>query len=186
MHSKTDLSGNFCSSTACSPCYAFQQDISRGCLCAELREYLLVPNCCRSCRLRRYDCWRSCDEHLGRIPEEGTYPDGGALCIRSFCNRDGAYKNFILYLFLMFFYGIALTAAQTSITTLLQEKSEPAMHGRVFGLFSTMYAGFLPLGMLLFGPLADLVPLQWLMAGSGAALIAIAGIIGVRLKFRNI
>lgn len=86
----------------------------------------------------------------------------------------------------MFFYGIALTAAQTSITTLLQEKSEPAMHGRVFGLFSTMYAGFLPLGMLLFGPLADLVPLQWLMAGSGATLIAIAGIIGVRLKFRNI
>lgn len=60
------------------------------------------------------------------------------------------------------------------------------MHGRVFRLFSTMYAGFLPLGMLLFGSLADLVPLQWLMAGSGAALIAIAGIIGVRLKFRNI
>ena len=98
----------------------------------------------------------------------------------------GLTKNFILYLFLMFFYGIALTAAQTSITTLLQEKSEPAMHGRVFGLFSTMYARFLPLGMLLFGPLADLVPLQWLMAGSGATLIAIAGIIGVRLKFRNI
>ena len=110
----------------------------------------------------------------------------GLFAFGAFAIGMGLTKNFILYLFLMFFYGIALTAAQTSITTLLQEKSEPAMHGRVFGLFSTMYAGFLPLGMLLFGPLADLVPLQWLMAGSGAALIAIAGIIGVRLKFRNI
>lgn len=110
----------------------------------------------------------------------------GLFAFGAFAIGMGLTKNFILYLFLMFFYGIALTAAQTSITTLLQEKSEPAMHGRVFGLFSTMYAGFLPLGMLLFGPLADLVPLQWLMAGSGATLIAIAGIIGVRLKFRNI
>ena len=110
----------------------------------------------------------------------------GLFAFGAFAIGMGLTKNFILYLFLMFFYGIALTAVQTSITTLLQEKTEPAIQGRVFGLFSTMYAGFLPLGMLLFGPLADLVPLQWLMAGSGAALIAIAGIIGVRLKFRNI
>ena len=40
MHSKTDLSGNFCSSTGCSPCYAFLQDISRGCLYAEPLEIL--------------------------------------------------------------------------------------------------------------------------------------------------
>ena len=99
----------------------------------------------------------------------------GLFAFGAFAIGMGLTKNFILYLFLMFFYGIALTAAQTSITTLLQEKSEPAMHGRVFGLFSTMYAGFLPLGMLLFGPLADLVPLQWLMAGSGAALISHCG-----------
>ena len=115
-----------------------------------------------------------------RILKEGLFAFG------TFAIGMGLTKNFILYLLLMFFYGIALTAVQTSITTLLQEKSESAMHGRVFGIFSTMYAGFLPLGMLLFGPLADLLPLQWLMAGSGAALIGIAGIIGVRLQFSNI
>ena len=110
----------------------------------------------------------------------------GLFAFGAFAIGMGLTKNFPLYLSLMFFYGITLTVIQTSITTLLQETAEPAMQGRVFGLFSTIYAGALPLGMILFGPLADLVPLQWLMAGSGAALIAIAGIIGVRLKFRNI
>ena len=110
----------------------------------------------------------------------------GLFAFGAFAIGMGLTKNFPLYLSLMFFYGITLTVIQTSITTLLQETAEPAMQGRVFGLFSTIYAGALPLGMILFGLLADLVPLQWLMAGSGAALIAIAGIIGVRLKFRNI
>ena len=110
----------------------------------------------------------------------------GLFTFGAFAIGMGLTKNFPLYLSLMFFYGITLTVIQTSITTLLQETAEPAMQGRVFGLFSTIYAGALPLGMILFGSLADLVPLQWLMAGSGAALIAIAGIVGVRLQFRNI
>ncbi|MFQ6812306.1 MAG: MFS transporter [[Clostridium] innocuum] len=46
----------------------------------------------------------------------------------------------------------------------------------VFGLLGTMYAGFLPIGMAMFGPLADILPLQWIMIGSGIALIVIAGI----------
>lgn len=34
----------------------------------------------------------------------------------------------------------------------------------------------LPIGMAMFGPLADILPLQWIMVGSGIALIVIAGI----------
>ena len=93
MHSKTDYRET---SVHLRPVHPVMRSsrISRGAACApNLWEYLLVSDCCRNCRLRRNDCWRSCDEHLGRIPEEGTYPDGGALCIRSFCNRDGAYKK---------------------------------------------------------------------------------------------
>ncbi|MGI6153987.1 MAG: MFS transporter [Christensenellaceae bacterium] len=86
----------------------------------------------------------------------------------------GLSQNFILYLGLMLLYGIALTTVQTATTTLIQEKAEPSMQGRVFGLLSSMYAGFLPIGMAVFGPLADVVPLQWIMVGSGAALILIA------------
>lgn len=89
---------------------------------------------------------------------------------------EGFSKNFIFYLGLMVCYGVALTMVQTAITTMLQEKTDTSMQGRVFGLLGTMYAGFLPIGMAMFGPLADILPLQWIMIGSGIALIVIAGI----------
>ncbi|MDO4547910.1 MAG: MFS transporter, partial [Clostridia bacterium] len=59
-------------------------------------------------------------------------------------------------------------------TTLIQEKSDVAMQGRVFGLLSSAYSGFLPLGMAVFGPMADAVPLSRIMVASGAALVIIA------------
>ena len=86
----------------------------------------------------------------------------------------GLSQNFILYLALMLFYGVALTMVQTAVTTLIQEKTEASMQGRVFGLMGSMYAGFLPIGMAVFGPMADAVPLQWIMIGSGAALVLLA------------
>lgn len=82
--------------------------------------------------------------------------------------------NFIFYLALMALYGIALTMVQTSTTTLIQENADEAMQGRVFGLLGLMYSGFLPVGMMIFGPLADIMPLQWIMIASGALLILIA------------
>ena len=100
----------------------------------------------------------------------------GLLAFGSFAIAMGFSKNFILYLGLMAFYGVALTMVQTAITTMLQEKTDASMQGRVFGLLGTMYAGFLPIGMAIFGPLADILPLQWIMIGSGIALIFIAGI----------
>ena len=85
----------------------------------------------------------------------------------------GAILNFPVYLTLMVIYGIALTMVQTAVTTLIQEKTEEQMQGRVFGFLSAMYSGFLPIGMAVFGPLADLVPLRLLMIGSGLALIVL-------------
>lgn len=86
----------------------------------------------------------------------------------------GISRNFILYLVIMAFYGVALTMIQTAATTLIQEKTESTMQGRVFGLLGSMYAGFLPIGMAIFGPMADVMPLQWIMVGSGVALMLIA------------
>jgi DHA3 family macrolide efflux protein-like MFS transporter len=49
------------------------------------------------------------------------------------------------------------------------------MQGRVFGLMSSLYSSCYPIGMTLFGPLADTIPLQWIMVFSGVTLIMIAG-----------
>ena len=74
----------------------------------------------------------------------------------------------------MIIYGVAITMVQTATTTLIQEKAEISMQGRVFGLLGAMYSGFLPVGMALFGPMADKIALQWIMIGSGIALIALS------------
>lgn len=100
----------------------------------------------------------------------------GLAAFGTFAISMGFSKNFILYLSLMVFYGIALTMVQTAITTMLQEKADLSMQGRVFGLLGTMYSGFLPIGMAVFGPLADVIPLQWMIIGSGIVLIAVSGI----------
>ena len=82
----------------------------------------------------------------------------------------GVAPTFPVYLVLIFLYDVALTAVQTSVTTLLQETADHAIQGRVFGLMGAMFSGFLPLGMLAFGPLADLVPLPYLLIGTGIPL----------------
>lgn len=94
----------------------------------------------------------------------------------SFAIGMGIANNFILYLVFMLFYGIAMTMVQTSITTLLQEKTQVSMQGRLFGLLGSMYSGFLPIGMAIFGPLADVIPLPYIMISSGMALIFISAI----------
>ena len=85
----------------------------------------------------------------------------------------GVSPYFVLYLIMMFLYSIALTMVQTSTTTMIQENADSSMQGRVFGLMGAMYSGFLPVGMAVFGPLADTFPLQWIMVGTGIALAAV-------------
>ena len=94
----------------------------------------------------------------------------------------GVSPYFILYLVLMFVYSIALTMIQTATTTIIQEKAEGSMQGRVFGLMGAMYSGFLPVGMVVFGPLADVLPLQWIMVGSGIALVFVSVYLQTKTK----
>ena len=86
----------------------------------------------------------------------------------------GLSHNFVLYLAFMLCYGVPLTAFQTATTTFLQENVTENMQGRIFGLLNSMYSGFLPVGMALFGPLADHVSLRLLMVVSSVLLIAMS------------
>lgn len=95
----------------------------------------------------------------------------------------GAVNNFIVYLGIMLLLGVCLTAAQTSVTTLIQERADVSMHGRVFGLMGAMYSGFLLIGMSVFGPLADVVSLPLMMILSGALLAIIALLYRIDRKF---
>ena len=108
----------------------------------------------------------------------------GLLVFGALAIGMGLSKQFALYLVLMVIYGVAITMVQTATTTLIQEKAEMSMQGRVFGLLGTMYAGFLPVGMAIFGPMADAISLQWIMMGSGIALIALSVFVGANKEMR--
>ncbi len=95
----------------------------------------------------------------------------------------GLADNLFIYLVMMAIYGVALTMVQTASTTLLQENTLPEMQGRMFGLFGAMYSGFLPLGMVVFGPLSDVVSMRLLMIVSGALLLILASIVFLDRKF---
>lgn len=95
----------------------------------------------------------------------------------------GMVDHFIVYLALMAIYGIALTMVQTASTTLLQENTAPEMQGRMFGLFGAMFSGFLPLGMVVFGPMADVVSMRLLMVISGVLLLVLAVAIMLNKSF---
>ena len=96
----------------------------------------------------------------------------------------GITPYFVLYLAMMFVYSIALTIIQTATTTIIQENAQASMIGRVFGLMGAMYSGFLPVGMAVFGPLADVLPLQWVMVGSGIALVLVTVYLQVKSKVK--
>lgn len=74
---------------------------------------------------------------------------------------------FWLYLFIMGVTGISIPLFNTPATVLLQEKVEPDFMGRVFGVLTMISSSMMPLGMLAFGPAADIVPIEWLLIGTG-------------------
>lgn len=97
----------------------------------------------------------------------------------------GFSKNIYIYLILMSIFGVMLTVIQASITTMLQEKTESSMQGRVFGFMNSLYSFCYPLGMLIFGPIADFIQLTFLMLCSGFFLILISILILNKQKIKN-
>ena len=85
----------------------------------------------------------------------------------------GVMPVFWIYLALMGLIGISMPLFNTPATVLLQEKVEPAYLGRVFGVMGMISSVMMPMGMLIFGPIADMVRIEWLLVGSGAAIAAL-------------
>ena len=79
----------------------------------------------------------------------------------------GVIPIFWLYLVFMVMVGVAMPIFNTPATVMLQEKVEPDYLGRVFGVLSMISSTMMPLGMLVFGPLADLFEIEILLIGTG-------------------
>ncbi|HLE14605.1 MAG TPA: MFS transporter [Anaerolineales bacterium] len=75
----------------------------------------------------------------------------------------GLTQVFVLYLVIMFLAGIPMPLFNVPTTTLLQEMVEPDMQGRVFGVMQLIMTTVLPVGMLVFGPIADVITIEFLL-----------------------
>ena len=74
------------------------------------------------------------------------------------------------YLIFMGLTGVAVPFFNTPSTVLLQEKVEGDFLGRVFGVLVMISTSMMPLGMLVFGPISDLIKIEWLLMGTGLLL----------------
>ncbi|WP_017755407.1 MFS transporter [Calidifontibacillus oryziterrae] len=82
----------------------------------------------------------------------------------------GVVPGFSIYLTFMGITGIAMPIFNTPATVLLQEKVEGDYLGRVFGVLGMISTSMMPLGMLVFGPIADIIQIEWLLIGTGILL----------------
>lgn len=75
----------------------------------------------------------------------------------------------------MFLVGLAVPFFSTPSMTLLQETVEPERQGRVFGFVGIVMALAMPIGMMVFGPLADVVSIEVLLVAAGLLTFTVIG-----------
>lgn len=88
----------------------------------------------------------------------------------------GLAPNVIVFFALMFLVGLAVPFFSTPSMTLLQETVEPERQGRVFGFVGIVTAVAMPLGMVIFGPLADVVAVESLLIVAGVVTIVVVAL----------
>lgn len=87
----------------------------------------------------------------------------------------GLSPNVWIFFGFMFLVGLAVPFFSTPSMTLLQETVEPERQGRVFGFVGIVMAVAMPIGMLVFGPLADVVSIEVLLVAAGLLTFAAVG-----------
>jgi len=90
-----------------------------------------------------------------------------AICIVGL----GLTPPFWLYLAGMAIMGITMPLFNTPFTVLLQQKVDERYLGRVFSVFTMISSSVMPLSMLLFGPLADTMRIEWMLLATGLLML---------------
>ncbi len=86
----------------------------------------------------------------------------------------GLSTNFVFYLGVMFASGIFLPFFSTAETVLILENVEEHMLGRVYSIVQIIISAVMPLGMILFGPLGDMIKIETILIGTGMCILLLA------------
>lgn len=88
----------------------------------------------------------------------------------------GLSTNLIVFFAFMFLVGLGVPFFSTPSMTLLQETVEPERQGRVFGFVGIVMAVAMPIGMVVFGPLADRYSVESLLVIAGVLTFVVVGV----------
>ncbi|MEG0386442.1 MAG: MFS transporter, partial [Solibacillus sp.] len=91
----------------------------------------------------------------------------------------GILPVFSLYLVAMALFGLAMPMFNTPTMTIIQEKVETDYLGRIYGVFGMISTSMMPLGMLIFGPLADIISVEKLLLGTGIFMLIVTLLINM-------
>ncbi|MFJ3407180.1 MFS transporter [Promicromonospora sp. NPDC090134] len=89
----------------------------------------------------------------------------------------GVSTNMWVFFTIGLIIGIMFAALNTPALTIIQERVEPEMQGRVFGFVGIVMTVAMPLSMVVFGPLADQFSVEALLVLAGVLLVAVLGAI---------
>ncbi|WP_230977310.1 MFS transporter [Georgenia yuyongxinii] len=101
---------------------------------------------------------------------------GSAFLFGALAVGMGLATHLWVFLALMFVLGVVVPAFSTPAMTVLQETVEPERQGRVFGFVGVVMAVSMPLGMAIFGPLADRFSVESLLVVSGALMFLVTAL----------
>lgn len=89
----------------------------------------------------------------------------------------GVATNMWVFFTIGLIIGVMFAALNTPALTIIQERVEPEMQGRVFGFVGIVMTVAMPLSMVVFGPLADQFSVEALLILAGVLLVAVLGAI---------
>lgn len=82
----------------------------------------------------------------------------------------GLKPHFYWYLSLMALMGMTLPIYSTPAMVILQSKVEEAYMGRVFSVMAMIQTSMMPLGMIVFGPMADYIAIEFILILTGVLM----------------
>jgi DHA3 family macrolide efflux protein-like MFS transporter len=85
----------------------------------------------------------------------------------------GLLTNFWVYLICISMNGMVMGLFNPPMMSVIQTNVDAAYMGRVFSVLMMMGNLVMPLGMVLWGPLGDVIAIDWLLIGTGVFLFAL-------------
>ena len=86
----------------------------------------------------------------------------------------GVFNDFIVFLVIRAIAGVFVSMFRPPMVTIIQERIEGEYLGRVFALMTMLTTAVLPLGMLIWGPLADVVNINIIFICCGIGIVGIS------------